>query len=157
VLAVVDTYTILKFLHVFGAIAWIGGAIMVTIFAELIKRANEPGAMARFAHQVDWLATRYFIPTSLVVFGLGFWLIHKGQWGYGHFWIIWAIVGFVVSFVLGAGYLGPQSGRVGKLIEAEGPDSPKVLKQIDLLVNVARIDILILASIVFMMVTKVGQ
>jgi uncharacterized membrane protein len=146
VLAVVESYS-----------AWIGGAIMVTIFAELIKRANEPGAMARFSRQVDWLATRYFIPTSLVVFGLGFWLIHKGQWGYGHFWIIWAIAGFVVSFVLGAGYLGPQSGRVGKLIEAEGPDSPKVLKQIDLLVNVAGIDILILASIVFMMVTKVGQ
>jgi uncharacterized membrane protein len=157
VLAIVDGYSVLEFFRVLGAIVWIGGAIMVTIFAELTKRANEPGAMARFARQVDWLATRVFIPTSLVVFGLGFWLVHKGQWGYGHFWIIWAIVAFIVSFVLGAGYLGPQSGRVGKLIEVEGADSPNVLKQIDMLVNVARIDILILASIVFIMVTRVGQ
>ena len=156
-LAIVDSYSVLEFFHVLGSIVWIGGAIMVTIFAELTKRANEPGAMARFARQVDWLAMRVFIPTSLVVFGLGFWLVHKGQWGYGHFWIIWAIAAFIVSFVLGAGYLGPQSGRVGKLIEAEGADSPNVLRQIDMLVNVARIDILILASIVFMMVTRVGQ
>jgi hypothetical protein len=31
------------------------------------------------------------------------------------------------------------------------------LQKIDLLVNVARLDLLLLASIVFMMVTKVGQ
>jgi hypothetical protein len=49
------------------------------------------------------------------------------------------------------------AGRVGKLIQSEGPDSPQVLRQIDVLVNVARLDLLLLASIVFMMVTKVGD
>jgi uncharacterized membrane protein len=157
VLAVVDSYTLIKFFHIFLAIVWIGGGIMLTLLAELTRRANEPGAMARFARQVDWISTRIFIPSAVIVFGLGFWLVHKGLWGYDHLWIIWAIVAFVVSILLGAAFLGPQSGRIGKLIEAEGPDSPKVLSQIDVLVNVARVDILILASIVFMMVTKVGQ
>jgi hypothetical protein len=54
-------------------------------------------------------------------------------------------------------FLGPQSGRVGKLIQAERPDSPQVMRQIDLFVNVAHLDLLLLASIVFMMVTKVGE
>jgi len=157
VLALVDNYTVLKFFHVFLAIVWIGGGVMLMVLAELTKRTQEPGAMARLARQIDWVSTRILVPSALVVFGLGFWLIHKGQWGYDHFWVVWGIVAFVVSFVLGAAFLGPQSGRVGKLIQAEGPDSPQVLKQIDLLVNVARVDILILASIVFMMVTKVGQ
>jgi uncharacterized membrane protein len=157
VLALVDTYTLLKFFHLLLAIVWIGGGTMLTILAELTRRANEPGAMARFARQVDWISTRIFIPSALIVFGLGFWLVHEGQWGYDHFWIIWGIVAFGASFLLGALFLGPQSGRVGKLIQAEGPDSARVLKQINLLVNVARLDLLLLASIVFVMVTKVGE
>ena len=48
-LAAVDSHTLIKFFHVFPAIVWIGGAVMLTILAELTKRANEPGAMARFA------------------------------------------------------------------------------------------------------------
>ena len=156
-LASVDSYSLIKFFHLFLAIVWIGGGIMLTILAELTRRTDEAGAMARFARQAEWVSTRVFIPSALVVFGLGFWLVEKGQWGYDHFWIIWAIVAYAVSFVLGAGFLGPQSGRIGKLIDAEGADSPRVLKQISLVVNVARVDLLILASIVFMMVTKVEQ
>jgi uncharacterized membrane protein len=156
-LAAVDSYTLIKFFHVLLSIVWIGGGTMLTILAELTRRSHEPGAMARLARQIDWLSTRIFVPSALIVFGLGFWLVEKGQWGYDHFWIIWAIVAFVVSFLVGALFLGPRSGRVGKLIQSEGPDSPQVLKQIDVLVNVARLDLLLLASIVFMMVTKVGE
>jgi uncharacterized membrane protein len=156
-LAAVDSYTLIKFFHVFLAIVWIGGGVMLTVLAELTRRSDEPGAMARLARQIDWLSTRVFVPSALIVFGLGFWLVHKGFWGYDHFWIIYSIVAFAVSFLVGALFLGPQSGQVGKLIQAEGPDSPRVLRKIDLLVNVARLDLLLLASIVFMMVTKVGE
>ena len=44
-LAIVDSYTVVKFFHVFGAVVWIGGAIMITIFAELTRRVNDPGAV----------------------------------------------------------------------------------------------------------------
>jgi uncharacterized membrane protein len=157
VLALVDSYTVIKFFHILLAIIWIGGGTMLTILAELTRRSNEPGAMARLAYQIDWISKRVLVPSAVIVFGLGFWLVHKGQWSYNHFWIVWAIAAFVVSFLVGALFLGPQSGRVGKLIQAEGPDSPQVATQIGLLVNVARLDLLLLASIVFMMVTKVGQ
>jgi hypothetical protein len=55
---------------------------MLTILAELTRRSDEPGAMARLARQIDWLSTRVFVPSALIVFGLGFWLVHKGFWGY---------------------------------------------------------------------------
>ena len=44
-LAIVDSYTVIKFFHVFGAIVWIGGATMITIRAGLTRRVNEPGAV----------------------------------------------------------------------------------------------------------------
>ena len=34
-LALVDSYTVIKFFHVFLVMVWIGGAIMLTILAEL--------------------------------------------------------------------------------------------------------------------------
>jgi uncharacterized membrane protein len=156
VLAVVDAYSLLKFLHVIFAIVWIGGAVALSIMAELVRRQKVPGRMAAFSHDAELLSTRLFLPSSLIVVGLGFWLVSRGHWGY-HFWIVYAIAGFAASFVLGAGYIGPQSGKLAKQIEAEGAESPAVEARIGRILLAARADIVVLISIVFMMVTKVGQ
>ena len=155
-LADVETYTLLKFFHVLLAVVWIGGAVALSIMAELVRRQRVPGRMAAFARDAEWLSTRLFLPSSLIVFGLGFWLVSRGHWGY-QFWVWFAIVGFAASFVLGAGYIGPQSGKLAKQIDGEGPESPAVEARIGRILLAARADILILVSIVFMMVTKVGQ
>jgi uncharacterized membrane protein len=156
VLADVETYTVLKFFHVLLAIVWIGGAVALSVMAELVRRQRAPGRMAAFARDAEWLSTRLFLPSSLIVFALGFWLVSRGHWGY-HFWIVWAIAAFAASFVVGAGYIGPQSGKLAKQIDAEGAESPAVEARTGRILLAARADIVILISIVFMMVTKVGQ
>ena len=155
-LAAVDAYSIAKFFHVLFAIVWIGGGIALTVLAELIRRAHQPGELASFARRVEWVSMRILVPSSLIVFAIGFYLVSKGEWGY-HFWIIYSLAAFGVSFVTGAAFLGPQSGQIGKLAATEGPDAPATVAKINLVINTARLDLLLLVSIVFMMVTKLGQ
>lgn len=149
-------YDFLRFFHVVIAMVWVGGTVMVQITAELAFRSSLPGRAAAFAKETSWIGQFVFTPASLVVVGLGFWLVANGHWGY-HFWTIASLVGFVASFVVGAGFLGPKSGKLVGLIEAHGADSAVVKQGIRSLVFVARADTLLLLVIVFLMATKLGQ
>ena len=64
------------------------------------------------------------IPTSLILVGLGFWMVDEGNWSLGDFWVSFGLGVWIFSFILGSTYLGPTSGRYKKLATEEGPDSP---------------------------------
>ena len=156
-LAAVDGYTIFKFFHVLLAVVWVGGAVLLQILAQFALRSKLPGRAAEFARETEWVGTRVFTPASILVLLLGIWLVHDGHWGFGHFWIIAGFASFVVSFVVGAGFLGPEAGRLAKEIEAQGADAPAVRARIGRIINIARIDLAVLLFIIFLMVTKIGQ
>jgi hypothetical protein len=152
----ITLYDFLKFLHVSFAIAWVGGGLMLTILAEFALRSKIPGRAAEFAREAGLIGQRFFAPLALLVLGLGFWLIHEGQIGYPT-WIVVGLVGFGLSFVVGVAFLGPQAKQLAKLIEANGPDDPAVRAKVRRIVGISRVDLVILFTVVFFMVTKVGQ
>ena len=78
----VTTYDWLTAFHVFFAVVWVGGAVMIQIFASLAMRSALPGRIAEFAAEAERIGMRVFMPSSLALLGLGFWLIHEGQWDY---------------------------------------------------------------------------
>ena len=153
---VVTFYDVLKFLHVSLAIAWIGGGLLLSILAELAFRSPLPGRAAEFAREAGLIGERFFTPVSVLVLGLGFWLEQRAHWGF-HFWIVASLVLFGVSVGLGAGVIAPQAKKLRKLILAEGPEADVVKRQIRVLVTIARFDLVLLFTIVFLMVTKIGQ
>ena len=155
-LAAVDTYSVLQFVHVLGAMLWIGGAAALTILAEFAVRSRNGERIATLARDADRLGKIYFIPVAVIVLALGFYLVEDGGWGYQP-WIVYALVAFGVSSFLCALYRGPESGRIGKLIQSEGGESPAVRTRLSRLLWLGRLDLLIIISIVFAMVTKVGQ
>jgi hypothetical protein len=67
-----------------------------------------------------------------------------------------ALVVFGGSFILGAGFIGPESGRIRKLMETQGPASPEVQRRIERIFLVSRIELLFLILVVFDMVVKPG-
>jgi uncharacterized membrane protein len=146
-------YDWLKAFHVFFAVIWVGGTAMINIFALFAVRSRLPGRGAEFAREAEWVGTRILTPVSLAVVGLGFWLIYELDWGYP-LWIVIGLIGFGLSFLLGVGFLGPQSGKIAKAIDEFGPDSPQAQALIRRVLVVARIDLLILAVVIFDMVLK---
>jgi uncharacterized membrane protein len=146
-------YDWLKAVHVFIAVLWVGGGIMINILSFFALRSALPGRRAEFAKEVEWVGTRIFTPASLILLGLGFWMVYDLNWGYP-LWIVIGLVGFGISFVIGAGFLGPQAGRIAKAIEQHGPDSSEAEKLIRRVLSVARIDLLILTVVIFDMAMK---
>lgn len=152
----VTTYEWVKTLHVLAAVIWVGGAAVIQVLALFALRSKLPGRKAEFAREAEWVGMKIFLPSTLLLIALGFYLVHDGHWGY-HLWVILALVGFGLSFVTGLFFLGPESKRIASAIDAEGPDSPAVAMRIKRILLVGRIELAILIFLVFDMVIKPGQ
>jgi len=147
-------YATWKALHVLMAIVWVGGALMIQLFAFKIIRTNDNQQLVRFTHDVEFISMRTFIPASLVLVILGVVLVHQGNWGY-HFWVVFALVIWALSFITGAAYLGPESGRIGKLIAERGVDA-EVQRRIERILLISRVELVLLALVAMDMVLKPG-
>jgi uncharacterized membrane protein len=152
----ITLYLTLKSLHVLAAITWVGGAITTQAFAIRTTRSQDPQRLVAFTRDVEFIGQRMFTSASLVLLLLGIWMVIIGPWSFGMTWILFALVVFGGSFVLGAGFIAPESGRIGKLIEAQGPSSPEVQRRIRRIFAVSRIELGFLILVVFDMVVKPG-
>jgi uncharacterized membrane protein len=151
----VSFYEFLLFAHIAGAVIWVGSATAVQFFAYRALRANDPDRLANVASDIAWLGSRILVPVSLLTFGLGVWLVlDTDAIGFGDDWIVIGLVLFALSFLTGAGFLGPESGRIARLISLHGAGSPEAGARIRRNLLVSRIDLVILFLIVFDMAVK---
>jgi uncharacterized membrane protein len=149
-------YQTWKAVHVLAAIVWIGGALMIQLFAFRILRESDGNRIAKFSSDVEFIAMRTFIPASLALVVLGFVLVHMGHWQW-NFWLVFALVVWALSFVSGAAFLGPESGRIAKLIEARGGAvDAEVQSRIERILLHSRVEMVLIALIAMDMVLKPG-
>jgi uncharacterized membrane protein len=154
VILAIATYQAYLLLHVVAAIVWLGGGLTLSVLGARIAKQRDASRMAAFAKDVEWIGNRVFIPASLLVLLFGFLMIYEGPPSFGQLWIQLALGLFGATFLTGALFLGPQAGRIAKLIEEFGEASPQVQQQIRRVLLVSRLDLLTLYSIVVVMVAK---
>ena len=147
-------YQVFKSIHVLAAIVWLGGGAMITVLAWQAQRAKDNAQLLQIGKQAEWLSMRVFVPASLLVLAMGIVLMHKGDWGYGHFWTLFGLIAWGVSFVVGAAFLGPEAGRLAKLIETKGPEDPEVIARLNRIISVARADVVLVLLVAADMVAK---
>ena len=75
---------------------------------------------------------------------------------FSQFWVWIGLVMFALSAGTGAGFLGPESGRIKGLIESQGADSPEVLRRTARVLTISRIELVLLILIVLDMIVKPG-
>jgi len=148
-------YVTWKAIHVLAAIVWVGGGLMIQLLAWRILKTRDPERLAGFAKDVEFVSMRTFIPASLILVVLGFVLMSTGNWDY-EFWVIFALVGWGLSFVHGAFFLGPESGRIAKLIEARGGVDDEIGGRIERILLQSRIELALIALIAMDMIIKPG-
>src|SRR5213593_1136169 len=119
-------YEWFKAAHVLAAVIWVGGGVAVNVLAILTQREKDPLRMVQFAKQAEFVGQRIFTPMSLAVLGFGFGMIENAGYGYDFTWIKIALAGWGLSFLVGAGFLGPESGRLGRLMVERGPADAEV-------------------------------
>ncbi|HEV2756917.1 MAG TPA: DUF2269 family protein [Actinomycetota bacterium] len=151
------TYEFAKTIHVLFAVIWVGGAATTQVFATRLSRANEPRRMAAFAKDIEFVGTRVFTPASVVVLAAGIWMVAISGWDFTDLWIVLGLIGIAFSATVGATFLGPESGRIGRLIEAKGPEDTEVAARLNRIFLVSRVELVILLLIVINMVVKPGS
>jgi uncharacterized membrane protein len=150
-------YEWVKTFHILAAITWVGGAIYGQVLAIRIFNGSDPVVMRGVVAAFEWTGNRVMAPASLVLLALGTWMvILEPAWTFGQFWVLAALGMFAYSFVSGALYLGPQLGKVKRLWDQEGIDSPAAGALVRRLFKVSRIELALLILIVFDMVLKPG-
>jgi uncharacterized membrane protein len=148
-------FQFLLFIHVACVAIWLGGAAMIQFLALRALASDDPVRTATFASDAEWVGIRVFMPTSLLVLIAGILMVVNSDfYGFGDDWIVIALVLFAVTFAAGAGFFGPESGRIAKLIETEGPTSPAVGARVRRILALSRADLVLLFLIVYDMVVK---
>ena len=148
-------YLFWKFLHVSFAVTWVGGGAVSQFFALRALKDGSAERMAQFAMDVRWIGDRVLVGSALGAFLSGLGLVWNAPfWTIGTDWITIGLILFAVTFLTGALFFGPEAGRIGKLIDAEGAGSPDAQARIRRLLVLTRIDLVVLFLIVFDMVVK---
>jgi uncharacterized membrane protein len=152
-------YNSFKFVHVLAAVVWVGGACTVQVYALLALRSDDPVRVAAFAKDTEFVGTRIFLPSSLILLVSGIFTLHdsSGVWSFSQGWVQFGLVVVALSIVVGAGYLGPESGRIAKATEERGVESAEVQQRIRRIFMVSRVELAFLLAVVFDMVVKPGM
>ena len=144
-------YSSLLFAHVAMAVIWVGGGDDAALRDPGLM-SGEPSRMATLGEDIEWIANRVFIPASLLAFLTGVLLVvESGFYGFGDDWIVIGLVLYAISFFSGILFLGPESGRIGKLTAEGSPEAgPRTLR----LILFSRLELVLLFGLIYDMTVK---
>jgi uncharacterized membrane protein len=109
--------TWLHFGHIAGAIAWVGGGLVLFVLGLRARASDDPAAAQEFGRVLRYVGPRVLVPgvAAVLVFGLAMVLTDEA-WDFSQAWIMIALGLFALAFIIGLGYLsriGIQLGRLG--------------------------------------------
>ena len=149
----VTTYTVLKTVHILAVVVWVGGGAMITMLVARARRASDNPTLLTLIKQLQWVGPRIFASSSLIVVGTGIWLVLNGDLDWD-LWVILGLVGWAATFVTGNFFLRPAGEKLGAALAERGPEDPEVHGYVGRILNVARVDQLVLALVIVDMVIK---
>ena len=149
-----DWYALFKAVHVLFAVIWVGGGVLLTILAIRAQTTRDPDAIITVAKQAAFTGERIFAPIGLVTFLMGIAMMINTSWGWGHFWVVFGLLGYAATFGVGIGILSPLAKKIDQSAEQNGPMHPETLALIDRIMLIARVDVAVLMLVVLDMVTK---
>jgi uncharacterized membrane protein len=152
----VSLYEFLLFVHILMAVTWVGGGIALQVLAIRATRARDPMRTAALTADVEWMGLRVFMPAAVLLLVFGIWTASEGNWDFGQAWISIGFAALLLSFFLGMGFLGPESGRIKKLVRERSYDDPEVQRRIARILLLSRIELVVLLVAIWAMVAKPG-
>jgi uncharacterized membrane protein len=117
----VNTYALLKLLHVLSVIAWLGGALNMNLLTWRITRAGDRTALAALQRHAAVIGPAVLGPASLLTLLTGIGMIVAGRLDPEALWIQWGFAGIVVHFLFGPLLLRRAGIRLGQAV-ATGDD-----------------------------------
>ena len=152
-----EVFNALKYVHILAAMIWLGTQVYLQFTATRLAKANDHERMAAFAKDAEYTGTHLIMPATILLLLMGIALVaYSPVYNFTDTWILLAFAGYAATFVTGAFVIGPASGKIGALLETEGPASPEAQALIKRIFSVSRVDLVVLLLVVADMVFKPG-
>lgn len=151
-------YDLFKFIHIVGAVVWLGAGVTFQILNARLARAQDQAGIAAMSSQGEWFGKAVFSTSAGVtlVAGIVTVLASDGAWSFGDLWVTWGFLGVALSIVFGAVLSERTSRELATTVETSGASSPTVAALQRRLGVYGAIDLAILFSVVAAMVWKPG-
>jgi uncharacterized membrane protein len=146
-------YNLFKFLHIIGAIVWIGGVITVSIINALVAREQDGTALAALTRQSRFHGMAVVGPAAGLTLIAGIVMIAVSGLGVP-LWVIWGFAAIIVSMALGATLLRRAGADVSEVAATAKPGDPRLIALQRRLAMLNTINVLVLLSAVWAMVFK---
>jgi len=150
-----DLYSLLLFVHISAAIAWIGSGLLIQILLTMAERRRDEATFGALVDYTAGLGLKLFVPSSLVVVACGLGLVADGPWSFDQLWLVLGLLGFLATFLTGAFVVKPRADRLAELTAAnDGLLTPAAMYEARKLLALGRIDYVVLVAVVFDMAVK---
>ncbi len=150
-------YEVWKFLHVVGAMVWVGGSVVFLFLSARTAATKDPAESGRIGQLALWTGTRIFAPASVLVLIFGIVMILDGPWEFSDVWIGLGLVGIVLTAGIGNGFLAPNGRKIGPAMQERGPQDPVTQRLVSRQRFFSILNTLLLIAVVFDMVVKPGS
>ena len=146
-------YTLFKFLHIVGAIVWLGGAFTVSIITARVARETDQTVLAAIARQTRFHGMAVLGPAAGLTLIAGIVMIAVSGLGVP-LWVIWGFAAIIVSIGLGATLIRRAGEELSKIAATATPGDARLSALQGRLATLNAINVLVLLSAVWAMVFK---
>jgi uncharacterized membrane protein len=146
-------YDLFKFLHIVGAIVWVGGVITAGIITALVAREKDRTVLAALARQSRFYGMVVLGPAAGLTLIAGIVMIAVSGLGVP-FWVIWGFGAIIVSMALGATLIRRAGDEISEMAARAEPGDPRLSALQQRLATLNIINVLVLLSAVWVMVFK---
>ena len=147
-----NTYAVLKLVHVLAVITWVGGALNMTLLMWRITRAGDAAALATFQRHATFIGPAIAGPASLLTLLTGIGMIFTGRLDAQALWLQLGMAGIVIHFLFGPLFLRRAGIRLGQATAAG--DTTRIAEARQRLGRLSAIYLVLLLSVVGAMVLK---
>ena len=96
-----NTYAVLKLLHVVAVIVWVGGALTASLLTWRVAKAGDRQMLTTLLAHTGLLGRGLIGPAALVTLITGIAMVATSRLDFGALWIQWGFGGVVVHFLFG--------------------------------------------------------
>lgn len=151
------SHQIFRFVHLIGAIGWVGSAIALLALGRAQLAAGDYRGISSVIRRSDALGKLVFIPAAILTVGSGIAMVAtQPVFRFSDLWILLGIAGIVLSGVVQAVFAGPAVKQFDALADEHGPEAVELALPARRLNLAAALDTSLLLLVVAAMVFRPG-
>ena len=147
-----NAYSLLKLVHVVGAIVWVGGVLTMFLLNLRLSRQRDLAGLAVMARQGEFFGRAVAGPAAVLTFLAGIALVAMTG-GHMALWTVWGLVGVFGSIAVGGIMIRRTALELAAVTTSAG-DEARAMALRSRLKTLSMINVVLLLSTVVVMVLR---